>query len=362
MANLSQTKYPNNIRTVSNAVPLSTNIYKEDSVLECDTSVAGAVNLNLLGIPLNYFSTQYKLYVVDKSNNASVNNIVINAGTGTDANGLPVAQTINGGSSITINTNGGGVLIRVIDNYKYLATFNNSADGYITVQDEGVALPQRSILNFTGLGVTATDDALNSRTNVEVQGGSLGGVLVVADLDKVAINVSGQRGINTGTIQTSNWIVPQEYGTCVGSFNQGTGVWTCPLTGVYNFSILFSLSADDSPYNNLFSINNPNGFVGNGAPPIDSYTIAATPQTLRFPDYFGYFSAGITNSAGTITLTSNTSVVTYDTSQIIISASYIGRRLNAGTTWVCRWVNRVRNNMVGSEGNSFHFCVEHTKS
>jgi hypothetical protein len=37
-----------------------------------------------------------------------------------------------------------------------------------TIQDEGAALPARTSLNFTGAGVTATDDSANGRTNVTV--------------------------------------------------------------------------------------------------------------------------------------------------------------------------------------------------
>ena len=40
----------------------------------------------------------------------------------------------------------------------------------ITIQDEGSNLPQRDIINFTGVGVTATDDPGNSRTNVNIPG------------------------------------------------------------------------------------------------------------------------------------------------------------------------------------------------
>ena len=38
----------------------------------------------------------------------------------------------------------------------------------IIVQDEGVDLPVRPRINFTGAGVTATDDAVNNRTNVTI--------------------------------------------------------------------------------------------------------------------------------------------------------------------------------------------------
>ena len=48
----------------------------------------------------------------------------------------------------------------------------------LTVQDEGVALALRDVLNFTGPGVSATDDAANGRTNVAIVGGG-GGSLTV---------------------------------------------------------------------------------------------------------------------------------------------------------------------------------------
>jgi hypothetical protein len=46
---------------------------------------------------------------------------------------------------------------------------------YETIEDEGVALAQERTLNFTGAGVTATDDAPNARTNVTIPGGGSGG-------------------------------------------------------------------------------------------------------------------------------------------------------------------------------------------
>jgi hypothetical protein len=46
--------------------------------------------------------------------------------------------------------------------------------GTITVQDEGSALTARSVIDFVGAGVTATDDAANSRTLVTIPGGGGG--------------------------------------------------------------------------------------------------------------------------------------------------------------------------------------------
>lgn len=104
------TKYNNNIRQVSGTVT----IYEDDVVLECNTS-SGSVVINLQSIPSNNWNTTWKLYVRDVSNNASVNNIVINAGTG---------QLINGTNSLVINSNGGGCVIRVLDNSCFLATLS----------------------------------------------------------------------------------------------------------------------------------------------------------------------------------------------------------------------------------------------
>jgi hypothetical protein len=50
------------------------------------------------------------------------------------------------------------------------------SSAYDTVQDEGTALPQRTVLNFTGTGVTCADDSGNSRTTCTISGGGGGGV------------------------------------------------------------------------------------------------------------------------------------------------------------------------------------------
>lgn len=181
MSELKSTKYPNNIRTVTGSVL----VYPDDVVLLCDTSI-GPVTINLLGIPLNYWSTQYKLYVIDKSGNASVNNITIVAGNGVDSNNLPVPQKINTAATQIINNNYGGCIVRIHENYTYIANNNAfagaSATGfYQTVQDEGVNLSQRAKLNFVGPGVTATDDAINNATIVTIPGGGSGFYQTIQD-------------------------------------------------------------------------------------------------------------------------------------------------------------------------------------
>jgi phage baseplate assembly protein gpV len=98
--------YPNPSRIVVG----TPTIYNDDVVLYCDTTLA-AVTINLLDIPDAYWSTQYKLYIVDFKNNASTHNITINAGSG---------QTINAASSVTINTNGGSAIVRISGNTTYV--------------------------------------------------------------------------------------------------------------------------------------------------------------------------------------------------------------------------------------------------
>lgn len=153
---LFEQKYPNNIRTISG---LLNTPFQDDSVLECNT-VLSPVGIQLQTIPASKWSTQYKLYIVDKNNNASINNITITAPFGYKINGLP---------SITINTNGGSYLVRVASDTNYIGQYSSvTGGGYSIIQDEGIALPSRPTINFVGGNIVATDDAINNRTNVTV--------------------------------------------------------------------------------------------------------------------------------------------------------------------------------------------------
>lgn len=170
----------------------------------------------------------------------------------------------------------------------------------------------------------------------------------------------GTRSITNGTIKTT-FFPGFSDGTLVGSLNLATGVWTAPATGWYNFTLLFTLSPDVSPFNSLTSATNPNGFVGNGAPPIPDYSILATPQTLSFNEYIGEFSIALTTIGGGTIICSNTQLVTYNTSYIVISASYTARYLVAGTQLTCLWLNKCLNTITGQLGNTYHFTATHIK-
>ena len=55
------------------------------------------------------------------------------------------------------------------------------AQGYATVEDEGTPLAQRTVLDFVGAGVTATD--VGGETRISIPGGGSGIAVQVDDVD-----------------------------------------------------------------------------------------------------------------------------------------------------------------------------------
>lgn len=139
-------------------------------------------------------------------------------------------------------------------------------------------------------------------------------------------------------------VVPATDGLLAGTFDPATGIWTCPATGWYDFSILFSLSIDVSPFHNLTSSQNSNGFLG----PSPAGKV-------------GEFCVGIFTPDGGICVCSNTQVITPNTSHIIISAGYVARKLTANTKLCVKFLNKTENNIIGQAGNSYHFNVVYLK-
>lgn len=156
MTSFFSTKYPNNSRIVSGTAT----IYRDDVVLLCDTSSAPVV-INLFDIPDGFWSTQWKLYIVDNSNNAATNNITINAG-GT--------QTINDAASLVLNVNGTSAAVEIVSDDKFIgnltSTSGSGGGGYDTIQEEGVSLTQRTTLDVVGKFGTASDTG--SKTQLEI--------------------------------------------------------------------------------------------------------------------------------------------------------------------------------------------------
>jgi hypothetical protein len=167
-------KYPNPTRVVSGTIAVN----NDDVVLGCNTST-GPVVLNLGAIAQNYWNTNWKLYVYDASNNASVNTITINAGTG---------QTINGASSLVISTNGAGCLIRILNNTVFVATLTASGGGGGVTNGANVG---------TGLGQvfkTLVGTILNFKT---IKAGT--NVTITNNADDITIDVSGGGAVSSVT-------------------------------------------------------------------------------------------------------------------------------------------------------------------
>lgn len=143
---LSPTTYPNTSRTITGLI---NPVFNTDSIILCDTTT-GAVALQLADIPQGYWSTQYRLYVIDSSGLANVNNITINA---------PLGFTINGASSVTINVANGRCILKISSDTTYLASFSyGTSAGNLAILDQGVLLtPTCSSIDFLGANVTATN-------------------------------------------------------------------------------------------------------------------------------------------------------------------------------------------------------------
>ena len=92
----------------------------------------------------------------------------------------------------------------------------------LTITDEGVALPQRAILNFTGAGVTVTDDPANGRTIVTIPGGGSGGGSQTPWAQD--IDAAGNDLLNAGAVnaQTLGALGSVSVGTELHISNSGT--------------------------------------------------------------------------------------------------------------------------------------------
>lgn len=200
-------------------------------------------------------------------------------------------------------------------------------------------------------------------TEVPSSGGILGGLQTISDLNGVNVPVSpvGSRSLADGVNVTSGYLAGNSFGTMVGALNLANGEITLPANGYYSFTTFISLSinsiAGGGSYSDLISASNPNGFMGTaGLPPTQALAFP-----VNFPDYFGSFTIGIGNPSGTVLICSNTQTVTYDTSHVLISASYTLRYVNVGglPIVILKYLNKTNNNILGQSGNSFHVSITH---
>ena len=244
---LPATQYPNNSRIVSGTVSVTT----DDSILLCDTTTA-AVTINLQEIPAGSWNTNYKLYVADNNNNASANNITIVA---------PAGYLINGQPSITINTNKGTALIRINTDTSYIANLSSGTgtSGYTTIQDEGVALPQRTVLNFVGRGVTVTDIAgvttatINGTNIINVTWAAINTLITNASIvDGQYYRITNAGGSDLGVIvQGLNTTTITTHGT--GLFYNADYQGTGDYSGVTSFTLYAGIWTNETDVNSTFT-------------------------------------------------------------------------------------------------------------
>ena len=126
-------------------------LQQNEIYLQCDTSVAPVV-INLPLIADFDGLLNMKVFVTDLSNNAFTNNISILPASG---------NTINSLGSVVIDNNSGSVSVSIASTNKWIAYDSHNSfpvgSAYNTIQDEGSALPNRTVMNFVGGGVTASD-------------------------------------------------------------------------------------------------------------------------------------------------------------------------------------------------------------
>jgi hypothetical protein len=315
--------FSNNYRTIQGGTTAI--VYNDDSVLYCDTST-GAITINMGEIPANQWNTIWKLYVVDSGNNASTNNITINAGSG---------QTINGSSSLVISTNSESVVIRICGNAKFIASTSSTitpSSGYNQVQDEGTNLTQRTTINFTGDGVTASDNGSVTIVDIPFKPKSIllyspNPAMAIPQPSSYPTPVSSNNYTHANCVTLDDMLVSYNDDSSMYSWNSSNGVLTITGSGIYNLKAFLHIGEDS-----LTPLFTENGWITMS---IHTWTDGTTPTTNQNVAldtkmtglYSTYTTPAIsTPTYGTATqLTSKTTPVTLNALYGTITTSNAGR-------------------------------------
>jgi hypothetical protein len=138
----------------------------QELYLECDTTLA-PVTINLCAISDLERFWNVKIYISDISNNAFSNNITINCDASDKIN-------LDGQTSEVILQNGGSCVLSVTNENTWVAFISyDDLDGYTTIQDHGLDMPQRNTLDFQGGCVVVTDNGTKTIATI-LSGNSFG--------------------------------------------------------------------------------------------------------------------------------------------------------------------------------------------
>ena len=192
---LASTKYPNNSRVVIG----TPTIFPDDVVLLCDTTAAPVI-INLQTIPAGFWSTAWKLYIVDNSNNATVNNITINA---------PAGYTVNGAASFILDDNGETCIVRVTGDTEFILTTSQPGSGGGLVD--------------TASNVGAGVDVFKQKVGTDLEFRTIigaGGIVATQNADDITLtggggeaNTASNIGIGTGNVFANKVGVDFEFRT-----------------------------------------------------------------------------------------------------------------------------------------------------
>lgn len=249
---LDSNKYNNVSRKVSGDVIVD----NSDVILLCDTTSLPC-NINLAEIPANKWSTQYKLYIKDDTNNCSVNNITVIA---------PIGFKVNNSNSLIINTNGVSALIEITTNTDYCCTIAFASTSITALTTSNTSTIQSVLLPIVGgynlsanvkltdyilAGLNLNDNGVNYFPKTPIYDGA--GVILntyFSDL-KYAQTLANQQAI-TGYNSS-------QYGGAFTSSNLNvtTGEITIPSNGLYLviIRIRIAMATSNTGVNSTISSN-----------------------------------------------------------------------------------------------------------
>lgn len=166
------------------------------------------------------------------------------------------------------------------------------SQAYETVEDEGTPLTQRNTINFTGAGVTCTDDAGNSTTDCDIPGGAAGQFQTIVTDMAPTISTTSTTDDTLNIAAGRCWGVSKSAATARITAGTGSGSYVayCSSSGAY--VVLYSTSAGLTlTCTGVTCTDDPSPAIPEGLYPIASGSISAnTPSRWGTPTNLKEFS------------------------------------------------------------------------